>query len=108
MSQNPAKTQKHKEVVAYIGLGSNLGDRRSMLDRAIECLGEEDALQIRKVSSWYTTVPVGGPQGQAEYLNGVVEVVTSLKADELLGKLLSIEKRLGRKRQHRWGRSWCQ
>ena len=91
------------EVVAYIGLGSNLGGPESMLDRAVGALRGEDGLRVGKVSSWYWTEAVGGPSGQPKYLNGVVEVVTSLGAKELLGKLLAIEERLGRKREQRWG-----
>ena len=92
-----------KEVAAYIGLGSNLGDCPAMLERAVEELRAEDALRVGKVSSWYWTEAVGGPSPQAKHLNGVLEVVTSLGADELLAKLLSIEKLLGRKRQQHWG-----
>ena len=91
------------EVVAYIGLGSNLGSPEAMLERAVGALRGEDGLRVGKVSSWYWTEAVGGPSGQPKYLNGVVEVVTSLGANELLEKLLAIEKRLGRKRQQRWG-----
>lgn len=89
--------------MAYIGLGSNLGDREAMLEKALRCLREEEALQVHKVSSWYFTEPVGGPRGQEKYLNGVIEVVTSLRAQELLDRLLAIENRLGRKRIQRWG-----
>lgn len=74
-----------------------------MLDRAVAELRGEDALRVVKVSNWYWTKAVGGPRDQQEYLNGVVEVLTKLGADELLDRLLSIEKRLGRKREQRWG-----
>src|SRR3990172_3148160 len=93
---NTNKTEQ-AEVLAYIGLGSNLGDRRAMFQKALEYLRKENGLQISKVSSWYVTAPIGGPEGQAEYLNGVIEVTTSLRADEILERLLSIEKQLGRK-----------
>ena len=92
-----------REVVAYIGLGSNLGSPEAMLDRAVEELGIADGLAVLKVSSWYWTEPMGGPSGQEKYLNGVIEVVTSLRAQELLDRLLAIENRLGRKRLQRWG-----
>ena len=102
--QGNAQAQcKGGEVLAYIGLGSNLGDPEGMLERAVGALRGEDGLRVGKVSSWYWTEAVGGPSGQAKYLNGVVEVVTSLGANELLEKLLAIEKRLGRKREQRWG-----
>ncbi len=92
-----------KEIAAYIGLGSNLGDCQAMLDRAVAELRGEDGLRVVKVSNWYRTEAVGGPADQPEYLNGVVEVVTTLAADELLDRFLSIEERLGRKREQRWG-----
>ena len=98
-----AEARRHKEVLAYIALGSNLGDRQAMFRQALECLRLEEGLQVRQVSSFYVTAPVGGPKGQAEYLNGVVEVTTTLKADKLLARLLSIEKRLGRERRQPWG-----
>ena len=99
----PVEARRHKEMLAYIALGSNLGQRRAMLDTALQHLRAEDDLQVRKVSSFYVTAPIGGPKDQAEYLNGVVEIITTLKAEELLTRLLSIEKKLGRKRQQRWG-----
>ena len=74
-----------------------------MLDRAEEELRIEDGLEVLKVSSWYWTEPMGGPSGQGKYLNGVIEVVTSLGAQELLDRLLAIEDRLGRERTQRWG-----
>ena len=92
-----------EEVVAYIGLGSNLGDRRAILQKALQYLEEENNLEVRQVSDWYATAPIGGPRGQAEYLNGVAEVVTSLLPEELLDRLLAVEQRLGRKRRQRWG-----
>ena len=102
--QGSAQTQcTGGEVRAYIGLGSNLGSPEAMLERAVAALRGEDALRVGKVSSCYWTDAVGGPAGQPKYLNGVVEVVTSLGANELLETLLAIEKRLGRKREQRWG-----
>ena len=93
----------HKEIAAYIGLGSNLGDCQAMLEKAVQELRAEDGLRVSKVSSWYWTEAVGGPADQPRYLNGVAEVLTNLAADELLSRLLAIEKRLGRKRQQRRG-----
>ena len=92
-----------KEVVAYIGLGSNLGSPEAMLDMAMAQLRGEDGVRVGKVSSWYWTEPMGGPSGQPRYLNGVAEVLTELGATELLDRLGAIEQRLGRERQERWG-----
>ncbi len=96
--EHRAKTDP-KEVVAYIGLGSNLGSPEAMLDRAVADLRGEDGLRVVKVSSWYWTEAVGGPSGQPKYLNGVAEVLTKLRADELLDRLRAIENHLGRNRQ---------
>ena len=74
-----AGTQSRKEAVAYIGLGSNLGDREAMLEKAVQFLREEDELQVRKTSSWYATKPLGGPKGQQEYLNGIAEVAVGVR-----------------------------
>ncbi len=92
-----------KEVLAYIGLGSNLGSPPAMLDLALAELRRQADLRVLKVSSWYWTEPVGGEAHQPKYLNGVAEVLTRLGADELLERLASIEKQLGRKRRQRWG-----
>ena len=95
-------SQRPKETLAYVGLGSNLGNRRAMLNKAVECLAQEADLRVSKVSSFYSTAPVGGPAGQADYLNGVLEIVTTLRADAVLNRLLAIEKLLGRERKQRW------
>ena len=105
----PGREQKRKgrnrgqAVVAYIALGSNLGDRLAILERAVQGLRAEQDVEVSKVSSFYATEPVGGPEGQGEYLNAVVEVSTRLSAGELLDRLLLLEERLGRKRRERWG-----
>ena len=59
---------------AFIGLGSNLGDRRALLRAAVE--GLEAAGDVVGVSPLYETEPVGGPEGQGPYLNVVVELST--------------------------------
>lgn len=91
------------EILAYIALGSNLGPRGDMLDAATESLRAEPAIRVGKISDYYSTAPVGGPEDQPEYLNAVVEITTTLGPEELMGSLLDIEKRLGRKRTQRWG-----
>lgn len=95
--------QRPKETLAYVGLGSNLGDRRAMLDKAVECLKQAADLRVSKVSSFYNTAPVGGPAAQADYLNGVLEIVTTLRAEAILDRLLAIEKLFGRERKEQWG-----
>jgi len=86
---------------AYLGLGSNLGDRFANLQEAINRIGKSFGIRIAAVSPVYETLPVGGPE-QPDYLNAVAEVETSLEAQELLNTCLSIEHELGRMRKERW------
>ncbi len=91
------------ETIAYIALGSNVGDRRQTLDAAITRLSESPSVRVRAVSSYHTTAPVGGPPGQGDYLNAVAEVATSLSPRELLERLRKIESEMGRVRDERNG-----
>lgn len=90
-------------VTAYIGLGSNLGDRRDYLDRAVESLRGQPGIEVERVSRYRETDPVGGPPGQAAYLNAAAALRTELSADELLKVLLQVEQTLGRVRSERHG-----
>lgn len=90
-------------VTAYIGLGSNLGDRRENLQRAIQMLGQRAGVVVTRQSSFYDTAPVGGPPGQGNYLNAVIEIQTALSPRELLDVLLEVERQLGRERLVRFG-----
>lgn len=90
-------------VTAYIGLGSNLGDRRDYLDRALRALDEHGGIEVEKVSSYRETEPVGGPPGQGGYLNAAAALRTDLSADDLLKMLLQVEQTLGRVRSERHG-----
>lgn len=82
-------------MIVYISFGSNLGDRNKNIEKAIEYLKELNGVSVTKTSSIYETDPVGGPP-QGKFLNGVVEIETSLLPDELLDRLKGIESRLGR------------
>ncbi|HLX25959.1 MAG TPA: 2-amino-4-hydroxy-6-hydroxymethyldihydropteridine diphosphokinase [Candidatus Cybelea sp.] len=85
---------------AYIGIGSNLGDRTANAERA---LGEIASLgSVKRVSSFYRTAPWGNPD-QPSYLNAVVAIETTLSPRTLLERLRSIEERMGRVRGERWG-----
>jgi 2-amino-4-hydroxy-6-hydroxymethyldihydropteridine diphosphokinase len=90
-------------TIAYIALGSNLGDRADYLERALTSLRQYDGIEVTRVSPVYETRPVGGPAGQGPYLNAVAEVRTQREAHELLEALLSIEQGLGRVRRERDG-----
>lgn len=88
-------------AVAYLGLGSNLGDRLANLQRALALLSRLG--RVEAVSSLYETVPVGGPPGQAPYYNAVCCLATELPPRELLRALKEIEGELGRRPGPRWG-----
>ena len=82
--------------IVYIALGSNMGDRAGMLERAIAAMNSAGISVVRQ-SSLYVTEPVGAP-GQGWFLNAVVEAETSLLPLQLLHALLKIERELGRRR----------
>lgn len=84
-------------VLCYIGVGSNLGDRQKNIDIAIGELNKVNGIKVARVSTIYETDPVSDiPQGK--YINGVIEIETSLKPAQLLKALNRIEKNLGRER----------
>jgi 2-amino-4-hydroxy-6-hydroxymethyldihydropteridine diphosphokinase len=82
---------------AYVGLGTNLGDREAMLRSALEQLSAEPGVEMVGVSSFRDTAPVG-ITNQPRFLNAAAAVETMLPARELLDRLLQIERRLGRTR----------
>lgn len=83
---------------AFLALGSNLGDRRAHLRRAVGSIPDRVA-----VSPVYETDPVGGPEGQGAYLNLVVELDTARSARELLELCQRLEADAGRVRDEHWG-----
>jgi 2-amino-4-hydroxy-6-hydroxymethyldihydropteridine diphosphokinase len=87
---------------AFVGIGSNLGDREAILRGAVELLAAEDGIEVVAVSELRETAPVG-PVEQGPFLNGAVRVATELPPRELLKRLLAIEQRLGRVRKERFG-----
>jgi 2-amino-4-hydroxy-6-hydroxymethyldihydropteridine diphosphokinase len=88
-------------VIAYVGIGTNLGDRNENVRRALELLVELGPIRSSTVRE---TDPVGVTD-QPKFLNAVAELETDLPARELLERLLEIERRLGRDRssEQRWG-----
>ncbi|MCI0376263.1 MAG: 2-amino-4-hydroxy-6-hydroxymethyldihydropteridine diphosphokinase [Gemmataceae bacterium] len=84
--------------IAYIALGSNLGDRRENLIQALGFLRAHPEMDVECVSSFYETEPVGGPPGQDKYLNAAAQVQTTLTPMDLLRALLKVEEQLGRVR----------
>jgi 2-amino-4-hydroxy-6-hydroxymethyldihydropteridine diphosphokinase len=91
-----------RAVEAYVGLGSNLGDRLGNLREAVRLLARRPGVEVRRSSRVYETDPVGGPE-QPRYLNAVVEVFTRLGPRELLEACLGVERSMGRARTERWG-----
>jgi 2-amino-4-hydroxy-6-hydroxymethyldihydropteridine diphosphokinase len=89
-------------ATAFVGIGSNLGDREAHLRRAIELLSAEEGIQVAAVSTIRETEPVG-PVEQGRFLNGAVRVETDLSPRELLERLLGIEEQMGRVRRERFG-----
>ncbi|TWO69391.1 2-amino-4-hydroxy-6-hydroxymethyldihydropteridine diphosphokinase [Caenimonas sedimenti] len=86
-------------VVAFVGLGANLGDAAAALQAALAALGQLPGTRLRRASRIYRSAPVdaGGP----DFLNAVAEVETSLAAPDLLAALQGIESAAGRERPYR-------
>jgi 2-amino-4-hydroxy-6-hydroxymethyldihydropteridine diphosphokinase len=82
---------------AFVGLGSNLGDRETTLHAAVERLATLPQTKVMRVSTVRETEPVGYLE-QPWFLNGAVELETSLSARELLDALLAVEEEFGRDR----------
>jgi 2-amino-4-hydroxy-6-hydroxymethyldihydropteridine diphosphokinase len=87
---------------AFIGFGSNVGDRLQSLQRAMKHLTETIGVQVRGVSSVYETAPIG-PAAQAWFLNAVAAVDTRLSPATLLNQTQAIERALGRETTYHWG-----
>jgi 2-amino-4-hydroxy-6-hydroxymethyldihydropteridine diphosphokinase len=93
---------RRRPATAYIGLGSNLGDRKANLAAAARALEQAPGIHRLRLSRLIDTAPVGKTD-QPRFLNAVAQVRTTLAARELLELLLAIEARLGRVRGERWG-----
>lgn len=89
-------------VTAYLGLGSNLGDRGNAIHAALRALHEPPTVEVVRRSSFYETAPVG-IENQPDFLNAVTEIRTTLSAQELLVRILRLEHGMGRVRTERWG-----
>lgn len=83
---------------AFIGVGSNIGDRKDFMERACDLLRQTRDVKLLRCSPVYETDPVGGPR-QGKYLNAVWEVETPLSPEALMKRLLAIELQLGRERK---------
>lgn len=89
-------------ATAYIGLGSNQGDRVQAIHKALDLLKDHGDIHVQKVSSLYETEPLEYPD-QDWFVNAVAEITTELPPDQLLKALWTIEEKLQRTRTIRWG-----
>lgn len=87
-------------IDCLIGVGSNLGDRRSILDAAVAELKAHAGPVV--ASKWLTYPAIGGPDQQDDFLNGAIRLQTMLNASDLTQLLMQIEKDAGRERHQRW------
>jgi 2-amino-4-hydroxy-6-hydroxymethyldihydropteridine diphosphokinase len=87
---------------AYLSLGTNIGDRLYYLREAVKALYKHEEICVEEISSIYETDPVGYVD-QANFLNIVAKISTSLSPINLLETMQSIELQLGRKREIHWG-----
>jgi 2-amino-4-hydroxy-6-hydroxymethyldihydropteridine diphosphokinase len=90
---------KGQPVLAYVGLGANLGDTTAALQAAVKALADLPSVQLQGVSSFYRTAPIdsSGP----DYLNAVARIETTSPPHELLTQLQAIEALHGRERPYR-------
>ncbi|MQA99360.1 MAG: 2-amino-4-hydroxy-6-hydroxymethyldihydropteridine diphosphokinase [Actinobacteria bacterium] len=90
-------------TTAYIGIGSNVGDRQGFCRAAVRALDESTGVDVKATSSLYETSPIGGPP-QRSFVNAVAKVDTALSPRGLLEACKRIETRMGREESDiRWG-----
>jgi 2-amino-4-hydroxy-6-hydroxymethyldihydropteridine diphosphokinase len=87
-----------------LSLGSNIGDRAANIAEAVRRLNDETGVSVKALSPLYRTAPVG-PVAQDDFINGAVRIETTLDAEDLMRRCLSIEAAMGRDRVNglRWG-----
>lgn len=89
-------------VIAYIGLGSNMGDKMANINKALAVLNITTGVRVNRVAPYYRTAPIGYT-GQDWFVNTVAELETELPPYDLLCLLLAVEDKLGRVRTIPWG-----
>jgi len=90
-------------VICYLGVGSNLGNRRKNIKLALEKIRQLKDTKLLKVSKVMESIPLGGPVGQGKFLNAALKIKTGFSPKQLLKQLKIIEKDLGRVPTVRWG-----
>lgn len=89
-------------VTAYLAIGSNLGDRALTCWQAVAKLAEHPQIQLQKISTLFETAAVGGPPDSPAFLNGAIQIQTTLGAYALLEAMVAVEHGLGRERREKW------
>lgn len=89
-------------VTAYLGVGSNLGNRLAFLRGGRDSLISHFEITLRRVSGVYETEAVGGPADNPPFLNAILEIETSLSPRELLAACLAVEDEFGRSSPMEW------
>lgn len=90
-------------VTCYLGVGTNLGDRRNNIKLAVKKINSLKGTKVIKLSKIMETEPLGGPSGQGKFLNLALKIRTNFSASRLLNKLKKIEKELCRVKTVRYG-----
>lgn len=89
---------RRAENRVFVAVGANLGDRERAFDFALARFAASAGVRVVRRSTWIETEPVGGPAGQPRFLNGVVELATTLDVRAFFALLQSIEFQAGRDR----------
>ena len=96
----PAFSMRATATLAYIGLGSNLGNRLLILKQAVSALAQIPETRLLRCSSLYQSLAAEGAAGSADFFNAVAELSTNLNAHALLDELQAIELQAGRLRPY--------
>ncbi|MBR1816602.1 MAG: 2-amino-4-hydroxy-6-hydroxymethyldihydropteridine diphosphokinase [Lachnospiraceae bacterium] len=91
-----------RKNIAYLGIGSNMGDKEGYLDYAVDQLNKDEYIRVNKISSYIETEPYGDVE-QENFLNACLEIETLYSPTELLSVINDIEQSAGRKRIIHWG-----
>jgi 2-amino-4-hydroxy-6-hydroxymethyldihydropteridine diphosphokinase len=97
-----AAITERSPVIAYLGLGANLGDPQGQLREALKRLDAAEEMEVTRVSTFFRNPPLG-PANQPWYVNAAARVRTRLGPEDLLRLLHQVETALGRVRGERWG-----
>ena len=103
MQDNPNEREYlYAMKTAFLGLGSNLGNRLAFLRGGRDILGKQAGIELIQASGVYETEAIGGPPDNPLFLNAVLQIQTSLEPDQLLEACLEAENEFGRSRAVRW------